>query len=178
MRKAVFFDRDGIINEDFSYIYKPEDFRFMDGIFEFCHEAQKKGYLLIIVTNQSGIARGYYTEEDFGRLNDWMCHEFELRGICINAVYYCPYHPEKGIGRYKRESADRKPSPGMLLKAIEKFDIVPDDSIMLGDRDSDMEAGRRAGIGRLVLMPGKYEYTPSDDVRVVRTFSEAEDYLY
>ena len=177
MRKAVFFDRDGIINVDGSYIYLPEDFHFMDGIFHFCREAQKKGYLLIIVTNQSGIARGYYSEDDFNRLNDWMCREFEKQGIKIDGVYYCPYHPEKGIGRYKKESADRKPSPGMILKAIDKFNIAPADSIMLGDRDSDMEAGRRAGIGRLVLMPDKYKYTDSSDIFVVKKLFEAEHFL-
>lgn len=177
MRKAVFFDRDGIINEDGSYIYKPEDFVFMDGIFEFCAEAQKKGYLLIIVTNQSGIARGYYTEEDFAKLNQWMCREFELRGIAVDAVYYCPYHPEKGIGKYKRESPDRKPAPGMLLRAIKEFAVDPSASIMLGDRDSDMESGRRANLGKLILMPEKYSYSVSDDVIVVHSLKEAAQHL-
>lgn len=177
MKKAVFLDRDGIINEDGNYVHKPENFHFVDGIFDFCRAAQEKSYLLIVVTNQSGIARGYYTENDFLRLNDWMCAKFKEQGISINRVYYCPFHLEKGLGQYKMDSYDRKPNPGMFFKAKDEFDIDFQNSIVIGDRDSDMEAGRKAGVGKLLLLPGKYEYTIVDDVNVIRTLSDAERFL-
>ena len=177
MNKAVFLDRDGVINEDGNYIFTPDNFHFFDDIFGFCRSAKEKGYFLIIVTNQSGIARGYYTEDDFLKLNDWMCNEFKKRGVLIDKVYYCPYHPEKGVGKYKVDSFNRKPNPGMLLQAGKEFSINMCDSLMVGDRDSDMEAGRRAGIGKLILRRGIYAFTASDDVIVVDNLAEAEAFL-
>lgn len=177
MNRAIFLDRDGVINEDESYLYKPEDIRFVEGIFDFCRVAQNKGYLLIVVTNQSGIARGYYTEDDLLRLNDWMCTRFKDQGILINGIYFCPYHPEKGIGQYKKDSYDRKPNPGMIFKARDDFDLDLQNSIVIGDRDSDMAAGRKAGVGRLLLLPGKYEYTAANDVNVISTLPDAERFL-
>lgn len=177
MNKALFLDRDGVINDDVSYLYKPEDFRFREGIFALCRQAQRKGYLPIIATNQSGIARGYYTEEDFHRLTDWMLARFRDQGVHIARVYFCPFHPEKGQGRYRVDSPDRKPHPGMFLQAQRDFDIDMAASVAIGDRDSDTEAARGAGVGTLLLMPEKYECSPAADVRVIRTLSEAEAYL-
>ena len=177
MNKAVLLDRDGIVNVDGGYIYRPEQFHFMPGILAFCRAARAKGYLLIIVTNQSGIAQGYYTEEDFIRFNEWMCAKFEENAIPIERVYYCPYHPEKGIGKYKVDSSDRKPNPGMILKAQKDFDIDLQNSLMLGDKDDDMEAGRRAGVNRLLLLPGKYRVSASAGVTTVCSLREAEGFL-
>jgi D-glycero-D-manno-heptose 1,7-bisphosphate phosphatase len=164
VNKAVFLDRDGVINEDVGYVHKPEDFRFTDGIFAFCRAAREKGYLLIVVTNQAGIARGYYTEGDFRRLTDWMRARFLEQGVGIDAVYSCPYHPEHGLGAYKRDSFDRKPNPGMILKARDAFDLDLARSILIGDKNSDIEAGRRAGVGRLIFLRGKYAFAPGGDV--------------
>ena len=164
MTKAVFLDRDGVINEDAGYVYSPECFRFLEGIFEFCRTAQELGYLLIIITNQAGIARGYYSEEDFQRLNVWMLDEFMKKGVDIAEVYYCPYHPEHGVGQYKLDSNDRKPNPGMIFKARADFDIDLHNSILIGDKESDIEAGRRAGVGKLVFLKGKYPFTAAKDV--------------
>ena len=172
MNKAVFLDRDGIINQDGHYVYRPEEFRFMEGIFDFCREAKNRGYLLIVFTNQSGIARGYYTEEDFLSLTRWMCSRFEEQGVPLDHVYYCPYHPEKGIGRYKTESFDRKPNPGMMMKARDAYDLDLQQSVVLGDKDSDVDAGRNAGVGTLLLMPGEYGYVQAEDVHLVSSFSE------
>lgn len=177
MKKAVFLDRDGIINEDGHYIYKIEEFRFKDGIFDFCRAAKQKGYLLIVCTNQSGIARGYYSDEDFLRLTDWMCSCFHDQSAEIDHVYYCPYHPEKGIGKYRIDSYDRKPNPGMFFKAQKTYDIDLEQSIVLGDRNSDVDAGRNAGVGTLLLMPGEYGYTTAPDVHLVHTFSDAAVFL-
>ena len=115
-RPALFLDRDGVINEDVGYVHKIEEFRFIDGIFELCAAARRLGLAVVVISNQSGIARGYFSEADFGQLNEWMMTQFETAGTALDAVYFCPYHPE-GQGRYRRASADRKPAPGMLLRA-------------------------------------------------------------
>ena len=141
--KAVFLDRDGVINIDKSYVYKIEDFEFVDGIFEKLRDYQKRGYLLIVVTNQSGIGRGYYTEEDFQKLTSYMLSELEKEGIKIAKVYHCNHSPEEGC-------ECRKPNPGMLLKAKEEFNIDMKNSIMIGDKESDMEACKRAGVGECI----------------------------
>jgi D-glycero-D-manno-heptose 1,7-bisphosphate phosphatase len=150
--KALFLDRDGVINVDKNYVYRVEDFEFIDGIFDVLRFFQERGYLLIIITNQAGIGRGYYTEEDFHRLNTWMLGVFKDKGIIINKVYYCPYHKEHGIGQYKRDSYDRKPNPGMILKAVKDFNIDLSKSILIGDKESDIEAGINAGIPKNILI--------------------------
>ncbi|MDR1914905.1 MAG: HAD family hydrolase [Clostridiales bacterium] len=176
MNKAVFLDRDGVINEDTGYVFKTEDFRFKDGLFDFCKAAQEKGYLLFIATNQSGIARGYYSESDFLFLTNWMLGRFVERGVNINKLYYCPYHPD-GIGKYKRESLDRKPNPGMLFSARNEFNLDMRRSVLIGDKNSDMEAGRRAGVGSLFFLKGVYDHSQGDDVKVVYSFFEVQKFL-
>lgn len=146
-KRALFLDRDGVINYDAGYTYKKNDFKFIDGIFDLCRSATQSGYLLIVVTNQSGIGRGYYSENDFFELNNWMCERFISERAPIKEVFYCPFHSEQGLGAYKRQSYDRKPNPGMLLRASEKHQIDLKNSIMIGDKDSDMQAARSAGVG-------------------------------
>ena len=162
MNKALFLDRDGVINEDAGYVCLPEDFRFIGGIFELCRTAQGLGYLIIVITNQAGIARGYYSEDDFHSLNEWMLMEFRKQGVGITAVYHCPYHPDCGIGKYKAESFDRKPEPGMIFRARDEHGIDLSSSVLIGDKDSDVEAGRRAGVGRNLLLRGKYQINACD----------------
>ncbi|MCS1394251.1 HAD family hydrolase [Lysinibacillus boronitolerans] len=146
MNKALFLDRDGVINVEKNYVFKIEDFEFIEGIFELIKTFQDKGYLIIVITNQAGIGRGYYTEEDFHKLNDWMIEQFKQRGITITDVYYCPYHPTHGIGEYLKDSYDRKPNPGMILKASERYSIDLKQSVLIGDKDTDIKAGQAAGI--------------------------------
>ncbi|MFY0518398.1 D-glycero-alpha-D-manno-heptose-1,7-bisphosphate 7-phosphatase [Lysinibacillus sp. UGB7] len=148
MNKALFLDRDGVINIEKNYVYKIEDFEFIEGIFELAKSFQDKGYLIIVVTNQAGIGRGYYTEEDFRILNDWMIDQFQQKGITITEVYYCPFHPIHGIQKYKKDSFDRKPKPGMILKAKDKYNINLAQSILIGDKDSDIQAAEAAGVAR------------------------------
>ncbi|QHW35058.1 HAD family hydrolase [Paenibacillus rhizovicinus] len=148
----MFLDRDGVINVEKNYVYRIEDFEFMDGILDVLGYFQEQGYLLIVITNQAGIGRGYYTEDDFNRLNDWMIQQLADKGIHITQVYYCPYHPEHGIGSYKQDSFDRKPNPGMLLKAVREYDINLDSSILIGDKESDIQAGKKAGVNKNVLL--------------------------
>lgn len=152
MNRALFLDRDGVINVDKNYIYKIEDFQFFPGIFDLLKFFQSKGFLLIVITNQAGIGRGYYSETDFHRLTAWMLRQFESRGIRITKVYYAPSHPDYGIGVYKREDQFRKPNPGMILYAKEEFDIDLGRSILIGDQESDIEAGVKAGVGLKVKL--------------------------
>ena len=146
MQKAAFLDRDGVINADHGYVSRPENFEWLPGVFEACRELVRLGYALVVVTNQSGIARGYYGEEDFLRLTDWMKARFADEGVSIAGVYYCPHHPEKGIGAYKLACDCRKPMPGMLLRAAEELSLDLSKSVMFGDKPGDMTAARRAGV--------------------------------
>ena len=114
MNKAVFFDRDGVINEDYGYVGSIEQFEFIDGVFSALNELKKQGFLLILVTNQSGIARGMYTESDFCRVTSYMQQVLRLHGCGFNGVYYCPHHPEAQIPAYRVDCDCRKPKPGMI----------------------------------------------------------------
>lgn len=150
--KAVFLDRDGVINVDHAYVHKAEEFEFIDGVFDACQLFQSLGYKLIIVTNQSGIGRGYYSEQDFHALTEWMLGEFKARNIEIDDVYFCPHHPEKANDPYRIECDCRKPQPGMLNRGIEKFNLEPKNCVMFGDKGSDMKAAKAAGFGRKILV--------------------------
>lgn len=145
--RVLFLDRDGVINYDEGYTSSAEAFEFVDGIFELCRAAKQLGYLLIVVTNQAGIGRGYFSKQDFFRLTAWMCGRFEAEDAAITDIFYCPYHPEHGVGYYKKEAFDRKPNPGMLLRAANKYELDLERSIMIGDKDSDMQAACKAGVG-------------------------------
>ena len=141
MTPALFLDRDGVVNIDKHYLYKIEDFEFVDGIFGLCHHYLQKGYKIIIVTNQSGIAQGFYTEADYKKLTDWMINQFKQQSIPITAVYHCPHHP-----KINGECECRKPKPGMLIRAAKEHNIDLSNSIIIGDKQSDIEAGSAAGI--------------------------------
>lgn len=154
-RPALFLDRDGVINVDHGYVHTPEKFEFVDGIFELVVAANRGGYLVVVVTNQAGIGRGYYSESDFHLLMSWMNAKFSEHGGVIDAVYFCPYHPEHGIGEYRRESEFRKPAPGMLLQAHRELSIDMNRSIFVGDTLTDMAAGRAAGVGTLLHLRGE-----------------------
>lgn len=149
--KALFLDRDGVINHDYGYVHDKENFKFIEGIFEIVSEAIHAGYKIFIVTNQAGIGRGYYSEDQFKNLTLWMNKEFKKRGCYITKVYHSPYHPKEGIGEYKKDDWSRKPNPGMILLAAKEFNIDLKNSIIIGDNETDMIAGARAGIGKLIL---------------------------
>lgn len=154
LSKALFLDRDGVINVDHGYVCTVERTEFVEGIFELCRAAQMQGYLTVVVTNQSGIARGYYTEQDFLAYMDWMRSEFAARGAPLDAVYYCPHHPMIGEPEYHRDCECRKPKPGMLCRAAHELSLDLAASIMVGDSPTDMEAARAAGVGTCILLAG------------------------
>ncbi|MBN1757637.1 MAG: HAD family hydrolase [Chitinispirillaceae bacterium] len=137
LRKALFLDRDGIINDDVRYAHKPEQIRFCDGIFKLCRTAREKGYLLLVMTNQAGVAKGHFTEEHVRALHEWMAGRFADRGVPITAFYYCPFHKDGVVERYRKDDTCRKPKPGMFLKAAQEHGIDLSRSLMIGDKASD-----------------------------------------
>ena len=149
-KRALFLDRDGVINIEKNYLYREEDFEFIDGIFDLCRHFQKRGFEIVIVTNQSGICRGYYTQEDFEKLTEWMEAEFAKEEIKIAKTYHCPHHPD-----FTGSCSCRKPEPGMFLQARKELGLDIENSVMVGDKPSDIEAARRAGIKRGYLFDGK-----------------------
>ncbi len=150
--RAAFIDRDGVINREVEYLHRIEDFRFIDGVFDACRLLVENGYRLVVVTNQSGIGRGYYDEEQYHALTRWMVARFAERGIVITGVYHCPHHPVHGVGDYRRTCACRKPEPGMLLTAAREHGLDLSRSLMFGDKEADVEAGRAAGVKATVLV--------------------------
>lgn len=168
LRPALFLDRDGVINVDHGYVCKREEFEFIGGIFDLCRTAKRLGYAVFVVTNQAGIGRGYYTERDFLELTDWMCGVFREEGVGIDKVYFCPFHPVHGVGPYKVESSDRKPGPGMILQAAGEFGVNLTRSVLVGDKETDIQAGIAAGVGcNLLYCPpnsGHHEYSAANAV--------------
>ena len=138
MNKAIFLDRDGTINVDKGYLNKIEEFEYLPGVIEGLKLLQDAGYLLIVITNQSGIARGYYTEEDFHKLNDWMIQDMMDKGVVISKVYYCPHHPSGKIEKYRVNCECRKPKLGMYYQAVSDFDIDLVQSYVVGDKMRDL----------------------------------------
>lgn len=149
---AVFIDRDGVINVDHGYVHTVDDFEYIEGVFEACKKLKDMGYLLVLVTNQAGIARGMFTEAEFTRLTEWMDWNFVDHGVEFDGIYYCPHHPTEGKGEYLQDCDCRKPEPGMLLSACEEFDIDMDNSIMIGDKTDDMTAATSANVGTKILV--------------------------
>lgn len=177
-KPALFLDRDGVINEDLNYVHHVEDFRFIDGIFALCRRAKRAGMLIIVVTNQAGIGRGYYTENQFHDLNNWMVAQFLSEGIKIDDVYFCPSHPVHGIGRYKMESEDRKPGPGMILRASAEHDIDLSRSMLIGDKSSDIAAAKNAGVGTSVLFTGQKSLSRIEPDLIVGNLGDAASFLF
>jgi D-glycero-D-manno-heptose 1,7-bisphosphate phosphatase len=159
---ALFLDRDGVINIDKKYLFLIEDVEFVEGIFELCSLAKKKNLAIVVVTNQAGIGRGYYTEAQFQELMVWMKLQFEKAGTPIAAVYFCPYHPTHGIGIYRKDSFERKPNPGMLLRAADELDLDLKNSIMIGDKGSDIKAAKSAGVKATMLLGVDNQSSESD----------------
>jgi D-glycero-D-manno-heptose 1,7-bisphosphate phosphatase len=152
-KRAVFLDRDGTINIEKDYLYRPEDFEFVPGAAEAVKLLKQHGYLVVVVTNQSGVARGYYTEDDVQNLHSYIDRLLDAAGTAVDAWYYCPHHTA-GKGDYAVDCQCRKPLPGMLLKAASDLDIDLSGSWMVGDKLVDVEAGIAAGCKPLLVMTG------------------------
>jgi D-glycero-D-manno-heptose 1,7-bisphosphate phosphatase len=173
--RALFLDRDGVINREVGYVVRKEDVHFVDGIFSLCRTANQLGYRLVIVTNQAGIARGLYTEADYHALMQWMREQFHREGVAFDGIYHSPYHPD-GIGEYKREHEDRKPGAGMLRRAARDLNIELAESVMVGDRCTDIAAADAGGLRQAFLLRGteqahcKGSYVPVDSLAQVQAW--------
>jgi D-glycero-D-manno-heptose 1,7-bisphosphate phosphatase len=161
--KVAFLDRDGVINHDYGYVYNIAQFDFIDGVFEACRLLRRHGYEIVVVTNQSGIARGYYTPTQLADLHSWMALCFANQGIDIAKIYHCPHHLEGKITKYVIPCNCRKPRPGMLLDAATALNITLDESILFGDKESDIQAGKAAGLKHLIKL-GEANQTQADIV--------------
>jgi D-glycero-D-manno-heptose 1,7-bisphosphate phosphatase len=150
--RAIFLDRDGVINVNHGYVHRPENFDFMDGIFDAASAAHAQHYKLVVITNQAGIARGYYSEQQFHELTHWMFDQFAMQGAPVAKVYFSPYHPTAGIGEYKKDDISRKLHPGMILQAQQELNLDLENSILIGDKASDVQAGIASGMGTNILL--------------------------
>jgi D-glycero-D-manno-heptose 1,7-bisphosphate phosphatase len=157
LRKALFIDRDGVVNEDTGYPFLPGHIRFNEAIFPLCLAAVKKGYLLVVITNQAGVAKGKFTENDVNALHEWMAGEFKKRGIIIARFYYCPHHPEAAIPKYRVVCNCRKPKPGMIEQATKDLNLDLKNSLVIGDKHSD-----RIELPGLKSIVVKSRYTGND----------------
>lgn len=176
LKRALFLDRDGVINKDFGHVHQLRDFEFMDGIFALCHSFQAAGYLIVVVTNQAGIARDMYSEHDFHQLSEWMLSRFAVNGVFISAVYFCPHHP--GFGAAKIKCSCRKPEPGMILRARTDLDLDLGNSILIGDHESDVRAAHAAGIKTTVLLRTPMAaQVPSEASYIARDLDHANSIL-
>jgi D-glycero-D-manno-heptose 1,7-bisphosphate phosphatase len=178
LRPALFLDRDGVINVEKNYVFRSEDFEFVEGIFDLCRKANAAGMAIVVVTNQAGIGRGYYSEREFHYLSDWMCAQFLSNGVRIDAVYFCPFHPDHGVGHYKTESFDRKPNPGMILRAEKDLELDLARSVLVGDKLSDISAAKVSGVGHTIFLSETDEPAgPAPDIRL-SSLREIVDYLF
>jgi D-glycero-D-manno-heptose 1,7-bisphosphate phosphatase len=153
-RPALFLDRDGVINVDRNYVFRSEDFEWVEGAVETIAAFNARGWWVFVVTNQSGIARGYYSEEQMNELHDWLNHQLSQRNARIDRIYHCPYHEDGTIERYRRDSYDRKPKPGMLIQAMTDYPVVKERSFLIGDKPADLEAAKAAGIRGFLFTGG------------------------
>ncbi|MCZ7660879.1 MAG: HAD family hydrolase [Xanthobacteraceae bacterium] len=166
VRPAVFLDRDGVLNRDTGYVHRPEDFVWTEGAQAAVKRLNDAGYLVIVVTNQAGVARGYYAEESVHALHRFINAALRAAGAHVDAFYYCPHHPDGTVARYARACDSRKPGAGMIARALREWPIDRARSLLIGDKDIDMEAARRAGV------PG-YQFPGGDlEAFVARLLSE------
>lgn len=154
LRPALFLDRDGVINTDRGYVAKVADFEWVDGAVDCIRAFNKRGWYVFVVTNQTGIAHGLYTEADMEAVNTHMLAGVQAGGAQIDAVYACPYDPKGTVPAFARDSRDRKPHPGMLLQAMADFPVEREASFLIGDKDTDLQAARAAGVGGFIFGGG------------------------
>ena len=172
--KAVFLDRDGVIIQDKGYVHKISDFKLLPGVAAAIKKLNDAGFLVIIITNQSGVARGYFTEDEVRKLNQHLVLEMKKVGAHIDAVYYCPHYLHGTVEAYKKVCDCRKPRPGMILRAAEELHIDITSSWMIGNAESDVLAGKTARCRTILLTKTR---APSKSDLLKRDLNEAVDYI-
>jgi D-glycero-D-manno-heptose 1,7-bisphosphate phosphatase len=173
---ALFLDRDGIINKDTGYVFQKKQFIFYNDIYKLCELAKHHELPIIIITNQAGIARGYYSHNDFIDLTRWMICEFKKKQIEILHVYYAPFHPDFSDSNNEREEEWRKPRPGMINEAIRRYKLCPKKSIAIGDKETDMTAAKKAHIALRILVNSQCKYS-EDATQVVNNLTDAMEII-
>lgn len=176
MLKAVFLDRDGVINKDYGYVGTLDKFEFLPQVIPALSKLKALGWCLVLVTNQSGIARGMYTEDDFQKLTSFMQDKLKAQHAEFDGIYFCPHHPQAQVEAYRKDCECRKPKPGMFLKAAYELKIALEDSIMVGDHASDLIAAQSAGIKHLVLV-GDHLASESPKVPQAQTYNDLADFV-
>ncbi|WP_241649218.1 D-glycero-beta-D-manno-heptose 1,7-bisphosphate 7-phosphatase [Rosenbergiella collisarenosi] len=180
MKPAIFLDRDGTINLDHGYVHLSDDFQFIDGVIDAMVELKKMGYLLVLITNQSGIARGLFTEDQFMHLTEWMDWSLADRGVDLDGIYFCPHHPQAVVDEYRQECECRKPKAGMFSDAMAQLDIDMSASYMVGDKKEDMQAASLAGVGHKILVRTGKEVTPESESAadmIINSLADLPKYL-
>ncbi|MBQ1763156.1 MAG: D-glycero-beta-D-manno-heptose 1,7-bisphosphate 7-phosphatase [Aquincola sp.] len=162
MKRAAFLDRDGVINVEHGYVHTWDAFEFVPGSVDAMRRLHEAGYALVVITNQSGLARGMYTEAQYQALTQRLSQHLAEQGVPLAAVYHCPHHPGGSVPALAVDCDCRKPAPGMLLRAQRELDLSLADSLLVGDKGSDAEAGRRAGVGRVMLVHSGHALAPED----------------
>ena len=168
---CAFIDRDGVINEELDYVHRIEDFHLLPGVIDGLRLLREHGFALVVVTNQAGIARGLYTEADYQALTAHMKALLEAQGAPLAGVYHCPHHPTAGVGAYRIDCSCRKPRPGMLLQAAQDLGLDLSRSVIVGDKHSDLQAGRAAGLSACVLVESGH--APSAKARAMADHTSA-----
>lgn len=169
--RAAFIDRDGVINVDRNYVHKIRDFEFISGSIDGLRLLSRKGYLLIVITNQAGIAKGYYTVEDYQRLTDYMKDELQKHSVTLDGVFYCPHHPNGVVEEFSVTCKCRKPAAGMIEEAKMQFSIDLCSSVIIGDKASDIEAGVFAGIETRILVRSGHSISAADEYSATAVMS-------
>lgn len=176
MEPVIFLDRDGTMNEEVNYLHRPEDLRILPGVPEAVRMWNERGYRVVVVTNQAGVARGYYTEADVEILHEYLNRQLDKKGAHVDHFFYCPHHPEYGIGEYKKECRCRKPQTGMFEMAEAYYQVDKSRSFMVGDKLIDVEAGKNYGI-RGILVGTGYGAVERDRAKLEET-SKGEELPY
>ncbi|HEX6019736.1 MAG TPA: D-glycero-beta-D-manno-heptose 1,7-bisphosphate 7-phosphatase [Burkholderiaceae bacterium] len=171
MRRAVFLDRDGVITVDHGYTHRIEDFALLPGSAQGLALLQRAGWRLVVVTNQSGIARGLYSSDQYERFSAHMRAALLAEGVRLDAVLHCPHLPDATVAAYRLQCECRKPAPGMLLRAARELSLDLSACVMIGDRLSDVQAGRAAGVGHCLLVRSGHPLRDGDDLHADATFA-------
>lgn len=183
MKKACFLDRDGVLIEEVNYIKSPDQVKIIPGVFDALKKLREKGYLCIVISNQSGVARGYFKEGDVAKIQDRIDGFLTEKGLKIDGYYNCPHHPGGTVSEYKKDCDCRKPKPGLILKAAKEHSIDLSKSFMIGDKFSDIKAAENAGCHTAIMVRtghGEEQISSRDtkDIRVVADIGEAVEYYF